>query len=207
MGWGEVREAVRLAIAKAMRLDDETDQLGNEYRHVEWENRASAQRMVESTFVDLRFSGPTAIGTDEIRYDYDSENDINVAEYGGFRIFGVQVLAQSDSQEPDADAVGVMAGRLRTRIRRPDVLEILQAAGVAFVRADPSFDVSYENAEGRAMSASSTDLTFSTVEYDRDEEEDSGYVSNAELDGTISNGDTDIEIPVIVGEITPEPEP
>lgn len=197
MGWKETREAVRLAIAKALKLEDETDQLGGDLHVVEWENRAGDARMVGATFADLRFSGPVAIGTDEIRYSYDCLYDRLTPEYGGFRVFGVQVLCQSDSQEPDEDAVGVMGGRLRTRLRRLEILDILKAAGVSLIRISPSIDVSYTNQEGRAMSASSTDLSFGCLEVDRDEDESVPYIECVSADGVIrQETKEDIEFPI-----------
>ena len=194
MGWSETREAVRLAIAAALRLDDQIDQLGESDHQVEWENRARNASMAGSTLADLRFSAPVALGTDEIRYCYNENADRLVPQYGGFRVFGVQVLCQSDSQEPDADSVGLMGGLLRTRLRRLEILGILHAAGVALVRIAPTFDTSYTNQEGRAMSASSTDITFSCVEFDQDPTEDVGYVESIDVEGTFSGNGPDIVV-------------
>ena len=193
-----------MAVAKAIVLEDVTDLAGDPGHRVEWESRSSAQRMVGSTFADLRFSSPNGSGaTDEIRYEMNVGLTALVPTYGGPRMFNVQVLCGSDSQEPDADSVGLMGGRLRTRMRRPDVLALLRAEGVALVSIGPTFDVSFTNQEGRDMSASSTEIRFACVESDTDATDDAGWIAALESEGTFESnfeGD-DIVIDVVEGTI------
>lgn len=196
---------MRLAIAKAIVLEDATDLAGDTGRLVEWENRSTASRMTGTTTADLRFLSPSGIGMDETRYDLNVAETQLVPTYGGQRLFSVQVLCQSDSQEPDADSVGLMGGRLRTRMRRADVLALLQAGGVAFVGVSPTFDISFQNQEGRMMSASSTEIRFACIETDTDATDDAGWIANLESEGTLSTAfdATDIVVDVVHGTITP----
>jgi hypothetical protein len=193
-----------LAVALALQLEDATDLAGDEGHRVEWESRSSAMRMVGSTFADLRFMSPNGAGaTDEIRYEMNVAETALVPTYGGPRMFNVQVLCSSDSQEPDADSVGLMGGRLRTRMRRPNVLALLQDAGVALVSIGPTFDVSYSNQEGRDFSASSTEVRFACVESDTDATDDAGWIAALEAEGTLESDfeGNDIVVDVVEGTI------
>lgn len=193
MSWSDVREAVRLAIAEATQLEDVAGLRNTTTRRVEWRNRATASRMVSGAWAELRFYSPVAMGVDETRYSFETNPDRLVPNYGGPRQFNVQVLLQADNQEPDADAVGILAGRLRTRLRRREILDALLEAGVAFVRMGPSIEVDYTDINGREISASTTEMTFACAEIDVDESEDASWIAELEYTLEVENGDADIE--------------
>ncbi len=195
---------MRLAVAAATNLTDQTGLRGTPVPRVEWQNRAKASRIVSGAWGELRFYAPAGLGIDETRYEMNEAETALVPTYCGLRTFNVQVLLQASSQEPTADAVGVLAGRLRTRIRRAEILAVLQAAGVSMIGVGPTLEVDYTDANGREVSASSTEMYFSCVESDTDEEYDAGWIDNLEADGTLepSFDDDEIEVPIVHGEIT-----
>lgn len=204
MSWATVREATRLALAKALLLEDVVGLDAVVQRRVEWENRATAERVVGDTWCDLRFGVPSGIGTDEVRYCMSPDNLRLVPTYGGLRRFTVQVLLSSYSQEPDADAVGFLAGRMRTRLRRNDVLDVLREGSVALIRIHPTINVDYQNQEARMVSASSTDIVFSCFESDTDPDEDVGWIDAVGLQGTLATGHDEVDIveDIEIGTIT-----
>lgn len=190
MSWSQAKEAIRDAIALAVRAPDYLGGDGVTYIHVtEWRNKRDAARWAPSgPVVDLTLSSVVGKGTDETRYETfgsgDPEDIKEVPVYNGYRLLSVQVEVDSDSQEDDADAPGFYTGALRTRLRRDDVLAILQAGGVALVSVGPTFEADFLNQSGRMQSRAITEVRFATTEEDTDGADGSGdWVATAAGEG------------------------
>jgi hypothetical protein len=205
--WATTKEACRLAIAAALDLDDYTGADGavGGIHKVEWANKQKAVRYLnnDSAWADLRMGAIVAQGTDEIRYEYvagaTAALSRNVPTYAGRRLFSVQVLIGVESQEDAEEAVGTLAGRLRTRLRRVEILAILQDAGVALRSIGPTVDADYRNRDGHWVSASITEIFLARTEQDTDEDnagdfitETSGTSELTRTDGTTAEGDFEV---------------
>lgn len=199
MSWATVQEAVRDWVAGALELEDFTGGRGTPVPRVEWENRSSAQRYQRGgPWVDLRISNVVGKGQDETRYEFLDNADPtlarNVPTYGGYRLFTVTVKIGSDSQEPVDSAVSTLAGKLRTRLRRRDILAVLQAANAALVTIGPTIDVDYVDHDGRMMSYAITDIRLATTEQDTDSDSDGDWVESAAGEGTLTDiDDTELD--------------
>lgn len=198
--WATKQEAVRAAVALAARMPDVSTPYGATNRRVEWQNRHTAQRYDDGTpWGDLVLMGVEARGQDETRYDFDA--GINpaasrlVPTWSGYRIFTVSVRIGVDDQDPGAEAVGFLAGRFRTRLRRPDVLALIQAEDVALVDIGGTVQADYED-QGRVVSLAITEVRFATIETDTDADDSTGdYVATVQ-------GDGDPEIDTVVLDVT-----
>lgn len=190
--WAGEQEAIRQAIAKAAKLPDETSLSGKRaYKRVEWEGRDSAERISSKTgMIDLRLGAVVPMGKLEPRQEYDADTDRLVITYGRYERITVTAAVDVDNQDPAASAPGAIAGRIRTRLQRPDCLAILQAANVAFVEFGPTNNTDYVE-DGRVISAARLDIYFAHVAWDRDDDiaSDPGdYFHEVEGDG---EGDLD----------------
>lgn len=204
MSWIDVKEAVRTAVATALQLTDATGADGTTLVPlVTWENQRSAHRFSSGVLVDLRLGNVQGHGRDETRYELVTGATPALTDYiptyGGYRTFSVWVRVYSDNQE-GTDAVAVLGGRLRTRLRRPEARAILAADEVAIVTIGNTFDTDYRDQNGRMMSASLTELRLATVEQDTDAaDEATGWVAIMEDgEGTFDGGAFPIEEGVTV---------
>ncbi len=187
ISWKTKKAALRAAIAKALKLDraDTAVELADgtfkntKLEAVQWENEPAASRGTQDVWVDLRLGSVVPISQDEVRYDFDADTDRLLPTYGGHRRFSVTVIIGTDSQV-DYEAVGDIASRLRTRLRRPDVLAGLWEADIGFSYFGQTINADYMD-EGRMYSQSITELFFETNEVDEPEEDDTGdYVAAVE---------------------------
>ncbi len=198
--WAAQQEAVRLAIARAVKLPDQTTLGGKRmFKRVCWEAEDSAARWAQGgPTVELRLGAIVPMGKLEPRYEYDADNDRQVVTYGRYERFTVSVAVDVDNQDPAAAAPGTVVGRLRTRLQRPDVLELLQAADVAYVGMGPTTTADYES-EGRVISAARVDVFFAHTAWDRDEDDLGDYVNELEGQG---EGDL-LRVDLDVGPVEP----
>lgn len=197
MSWATAKEAVRLAVAAALDLEDYTgaDGVTNGIHKVEWTNKKKAVRYLlnDSAWVNLQFNQPVAQGRDEKRLEVTvgaTPALTNVVPtYGGRRLFSVQVQIGSESQEDGEDAVAYLSGKLRTRLRRSEILGVMQAAQVALRTVGPSLSADYKNRDGHWVSNSITELFLATVESDTDPLDTSeGWINEMESEGTYDGG-------------------
>ena len=184
MGWQQVQEAVRLAIAEAIGQPDRLGADGVNYvRQVEWENRASASRDTGTgqPWVNLRLGAVREVHRSETIRTFVDTGDVETSTQSttvcGTREFVVTVEIGVENQEPGAEAVGFLADRLRTRLRRADVLEDLQAANVAHIGTDGTTNADFMDMDGRMCSRSVTDIRFRTVSSDT--QTDGGWIAGA----------------------------
>ncbi len=190
MTWATTKEACRLAIAAALKLQDYTGASGvvGSVHKVEWSNKASATRYLTSgsAWADLHFHGVTAEGTDEIRYEtiVGATPALTrvVPTYCGRRTFYVSVQVGVDDQEDDVNAM-TLAGLLRTRLRRNEILAILHDAEVGLVSIGPAMDADYRDADGRMVSNVIVEIKFACIESDTDSTESGDYIATAAGDG------------------------
>jgi hypothetical protein len=184
MGWAEKQEAVRLAIAGGLKLPDAATIGGKRtYKRVEWNGRDSANRWSQGgPTADLRLGAIRTKGQVERRYTFAQGATAELSTlrptYGRSVVFTVSVLVEVDSQDPGDASAGTVTGRLRTRIQRDDILELLQAFDVAFVDIASTTDADYVS-EGRVISASVVDIRFGTTEEDVDEDGPGNWIAQA----------------------------
>lgn len=197
MTWATTKEAVRLSVAAALRLEDYTgaDGVAGSVHKVEWVNKQQAVRYLEndSAWVDLQLNSPVAQGTDEIRYEFveglNAAASRLIPTYCGRRLFSVSVMIGVLSQEDDEEAVGTLGGLLRTRLRRAEILGILQAAGVALRSIGPTIPADYQNEDGHWVSNSVTEIFLACTESDTDPDEAGDFISSTDdCVGTLTDG-------------------
>jgi hypothetical protein len=200
MSWATVQEAVRLAIAKSLRMEDYLGGDGVTYvRRVEWSNRETAARWASEGWADLDLTAIRVKGTDETRYDFEDggtpEDSRLVPTTGGQRYFTVSVKVAIDSQDPAEASPGFLCGRLRTRIRHQSTIEDLLEAGVSLTRMSDTILADYADMNSRMWSMGVLDITFGCVEVDTDEDTDGAYIGAVEADGDL---DSDVDQEVVV---------
>jgi hypothetical protein len=186
-----VAEAVRSAVAKALQLEDVLGADEVTYvKRVEWGDKASSHRFVgEEGWADLLLGVVVAKGLDETRYEYDPDTETNTPSTGGQREFSVSVQMCRHSQDFGEETMGTAGGKLRTRMRRKDVLKILNDSGVAMVLIGPTINGSYPDHNGRKVSCAVTDVRFRCVEVDTDDSPGSSdWIGSAEGTGEYAGG-------------------
>lgn len=176
MDWGLIRNAVRIAITAALDLPTSA---------VQWAGTAESGYFRASPQVDLRLRFPTAIGTDYTTFEYDHITGKTYTVTNGQRRFTVSVSIESESQSENFEAVGHFAARFRSRLRRPEILAILQAAGVALITIESTQDTD-TTVNSRQMSVSLTDVVFAAAEYDKEETSPTtDYIETVETESEI----------------------
>lgn len=195
--WAEKQEAVRVAVTQALKLNtaspvllgDGTYDRGNQ---VEWENKREASRSTNDYWADLRLGSVVALGRDEKRREFVDGGTPALSGlrtvYGGQRIFSVMVIVGSDNQDADKAAIGQLGSMVRTRLRREEILEILQNADISINQILMTLNVDYED-DGIMYSQSMTEVRFNTSEDDGwDEDPNTGYIAEVHGEG---EGDLD----------------
>ncbi len=185
--WATLQEAVRDAVALALEMPDFTGADGTtSIRRVEWSERESAMRWGDSSWADLTLGAVRATGRGETRVvDFAEEAtpaDSSIAvERSNYSVFTVSVRVGNGNQDPGSESVGALGGKLRIRLGRDDVKEILQTGGVAIVGVEASIKADFvEPGSRRIWSSSLTDIIFSCVETD--EEDEVAYVDRVDSD-------------------------
>ena len=185
MSWATVKEACRTAISVCLGLEDYPGGDGSMVHQVEWKNKQMAMRWTTEKWVDLQLTaGNSGTGTDEVRWCEVQVGARTILQptYGGYRQFSVQVTICSESQEDADEAVGELADRLRTRIRRPDVQAPMQDAGVALVRVGSTFETDYQDQDGRMVSCSVTELRMGCVTSETDTTDPGYYIAEVQIE-------------------------
>jgi hypothetical protein len=180
MNWATIKEAIRQAVVSATGIPEQ---------RVQWMNNPAAGVWRDSPLVDLVLRSPRALGVDETRRVYNSEDDKQDVTLEGPRQFTVSVRIEAESQLDAEESVGQLASDFRTRLRRPAILAALRAVEVALVEIAATVDADFE-ADGRAVSLSVTDVVFSSAEMDTDTTNPGDYIARVGLQGQAG---TDLE--------------
>lgn len=210
--WKQKKAALKAAIAKALKLDvvdplvelaDGTFQ-GAASEAVQWENERFASRPTRGVWADLRLGSIVPIDQGETIYNYDEDTDQLLPTYGGYRRFTVMVIIGTENQE-DFEAVGEVAGRLRTRILRPDIHASLIAVDIGYTSTGATMNVDFMD-EGVMYSQSMTELTFETNEVDEPESGDVGhYIGYTEVTGELTGSVDDPLVVTVITDARPAP--
>jgi hypothetical protein len=194
--WKQKKAALRAMVAMVLKLDRPDSSVvladgtfeNTDSEAVQWENERGASRSTKGVWADLRLGVIVPISQDETRYEYDPDTDLNLPTYGGFRRFSVMVIIATDDQE-DYEAVGEVAGRLRTRIHRPEALALLEAANIGYTSLGQTMNVDYPGDDGVMYSQSMTEIMFETSEADEPEaDQDGSYIGEVLGDGDLYVG-------------------
>lgn len=202
MDWSTIQAAIKSAVATALDLPD----VGT-YQPIVWEDTSasSAWHAPAQARVRLKLHEPDEIGTDGLYWEYDADEDKLLPVVAGPRTFFVSVKIRAHTQAPGSasEPVGVVAGKLRSRLKWPRVQAILDAAGLGLQIIRPTINAS-EPQDGRQVAMAIVDVVFNAVENDTDTAAEGGYFQKVALGGAT---DTDLEdIPTkIVGVDIPPP--
>lgn len=181
MDWATIQEAIKTAIATALDLPDV-----GAYQPIVWEDTSAAGtwHAPAQARVRLKLHEPTQVGQDGLYFDYDEDEDKLFPVVAGDRTFFVSVKIRAHTQVPGSasEPVGVVAGKLRSRLQWPRVRALLDAAGVAVRTARPTINAS-EPQDGRQVAVAIVDLVFNAVENDTDTDAEGGYFTKVALKG------------------------
>lgn len=219
MDWTLPLEAIRAAVAKAALLPDITvpssPRAGATLRPVEWKNRRGGNRVVKGQYVNLTVFAIVGVGRDETRYELDAPTDPDdpataawVPVQEGNRVLRIQLECKSESQEPEKTA-SMLAERIRSRIRLPEVKKILAAQDVGYSHVEWSQAHDYMDADERSMSEALMEIVFLKSVADRAETTPAGegndYFDTVEGEGAITEGvdGEDIVVTFGAGPVTP----
>jgi hypothetical protein len=203
MTWTAAREAVRSAIVALTGLEDGADN----YRQVEWADRATANRWLTDDaegvgrWVDLRISNKSGVGRGETRYEYDEDADTYTPVRVKWQTFTCSILFGSESQEPDENAMDA-ASMVETGIMFPEIRDLLTAGGVSVATVFAIQDASEIDRDSRVLSQAVLDIVFNAVQEVRLPALASGdYFSSVGMTGELQakpNGDpVEVEIEVV----------
>lgn len=172
MSWADAQEAVRTAVIAASGFADRAGLLADTtIREVDWVRRGLAPARWTSTGrVDLRLKDVQHIGDAETRREYDAENDGLIVHEGSLIDFEVSVTVTARSQEPGAEGVGWLSGRIRTGIGSPRVLDILRLGGVALRDVGRTQEMDVRDVNGAWQSVGITSYLFGTTDVWTDTE-------------------------------------
>lgn len=166
-----MRSAIRAAVVSATGLAAS---------RVYWGDTKEECAMRLSPSVKLKLRSPQDVGWDEVRYEFDEEEDKLVPMQCGQRRFVVTVSVEAQDQTDGREAVGALSSTLRTRLQRPSVREALRTSGIALSDVLTTQEHDY-SAEDRRVSVGVTDVVFLAAENDVDTSDPGDYISNAEL--------------------------
>jgi hypothetical protein len=178
-----IQEAIRVAVVSATGAPD---------RDVFWKGSAAAGGLIFYPRVEIRAGALVGSGIDEVRKTFVPDgvpaNEARTISYVGNRRWTVSIRIESDKQVPGLDGLQ-FASNLRTRLRRPDILEALRLAGVSIAQILGHVRADYVD-HGRTVSASMTDVLVLLAEVDAGTPETGeGWIDTAAGEATI-NGDT-----------------
>lgn len=194
------QEAIRQAIALACGMPDYlgADEVTS-IKTVEWQDRETAQGATPDLCARLRATAKHNLNRVETREELvegaTREDDYIARTVGGHVAVMLSVRITSRSQDPTKHAATRYAGLLTTRIWRDDVQALLSAANVSLSTVGPAVDTGGVWNVGRLESVALVELVLFTTEWDRDDNEGNGYVSEIQAEGTF-NPDTDAEVVV-----------
>lgn len=162
MDWAALQAAITTAVAASTGVSS-----------VKWEGEANSRRWGKTPTIDL--TGPKSlrnIGQDGARSEFvvDAEapggGTLQTGQAGN-RIFTVTVRVEVPDQRPGYNA-SVYSSRLRTRLKRKEMIRQLSAAGLAVVSIEPTLGADYSMDGGR-ISATVTDVILSACEWELDD--------------------------------------
>lgn len=201
--WLEKQDAVKAAIVACLKLDRSgsvllADGTYDRGHGVEWENKREASRSTNDYWADLRLGSVMVLGRDEKRREFVDGGTPALSGlrtvYGGQRIFSVMVIVGSDNQDADKAAIGQLGSMIRTRLRREEILEILQDADISINQIMATLNVDFED-DGMMYSQSMTEVRFNTSEDDGwDEDPNVGQISGVHGagEGDLAGADLDV---------------
>jgi hypothetical protein len=188
--WSTIQAAIKSAIATALALPDV-----GAYQPIVWEDSSASStwHAPAQARVRLKLHEPTQVGQDGLYHTYDSDADTLLPVVAGDRTFFVSVKIRSHSQVPGgaSEPVGVVAGKLRSRLQWPRVRALLDAAGVSVRTVRPTINAS-EPEDGRQVAMAIVDVVFNAVENDTDEGAEGGYFTKVALGGKAATDLSDI---------------
>lgn len=114
----------------------------------------------------LKVTSVVGIGEDETRREM--VDGVFVETQVGQRKFVLQVQASVPvPADPDAQLAFAATERIRTRIRRPRIIQQLLDAEIAFHKCGPALPTPYKDGD-RVVDCATLDITFGTVVNDED---------------------------------------
>jgi hypothetical protein len=196
MDYDAIKEAIRVAVRDAIGLSD-TNASGRASSAVLWSKTREAGGFRPAVRVDLILRSPVGLGRDETRHEYDADTDENTATQCGLRMLNVSIRIQSYDHTGATEAVGTLAGRLRTRLYRESILVALAAADVALHEIRPTVEQDYTE-DDREVSLAIVDVVFSAPENDVDDNATaSDYIAGVTLS---TENETDGDPDLLLGE-------
>lgn len=191
--WKAKREALRQTIIYCLGLSTLDENGSSKQYLVQFEGQREMARWTKGIWCDLRLGMVRVVGRDETRQVQADGVDEILNSYGGQRSFTLMVVVSSDDQE-DQDAIGTATTRLRTRIRRPEVQDMLAAVDIGFSAILSTINVDYED-DGAQVSSSMTELRLNTVEDDTDlPGSGMDWIAEVQGDGETDSDVDDVEI-------------
>ena len=164
LDWNAAKEAVRQALIEAT---------GIAATSVVWGRSSEAGTWIAWPLIELQTRTVKAWDDSE-EYSAAPNGDL-VTTLSGPRMVKVQVKVVSDDANT-GESVTVVSERLRTRLYRGKVLNALKDAGVGVGAMGPSIDIPYAGTNGRAYSASITEIDFNLVSVDVDTTASGDYI-------------------------------
>lgn len=188
-------EAIRVAVAVALRAPDRVATNGVPLRTVEWAGRRTASRStrLSGATVDLRVQAISSIGRDETRYDFDGLANTPVVV--GNRMARISLKISSESQEPGRQSSS-LADAIRTRMYAPAPRAAMNSGGVGFSHSGPAVSMDRVDADGRLISETAMELAFNFTAFDREDALGfSDWISTIQIFGPDAFGRT---VPIFV---------
>lgn len=195
-------EAIRVAVAVALRAPDRVATNGVPLRTVEWAGRRTASRStrLSGATVDLRVQAISSIGRDETRYDFDGLTNTPVVV--GNRFARISLKISSESQEPGRQSSS-LADAIRTRMYAPAPRAAMNSGGVGFSHSGPAVSMDRVDADGRLISETAMELAFNFTVFDREDAPGyDGWISNVDIYGTLGADPGGRSVPVFVSDGT-----
>jgi len=187
-------EAIRVAIAVALRAPDRISVAGTPLRTVEWAGRRTASRStrLSGATVDLRVQSLASVGRDEIRYD------AGTPVVTGNRSARITLKVSSESQEPGRQSSSI-ADAIRTRISAPAPRAAMVSGGVGYSHSGPAVSMDRVDADGRVVSETVMEMGFNLAVYDREDAPGyDGWISTVDITGTLGADPGGRSVPVFV---------
>lgn len=150
--------SIRAALAEAVVATVANDVPGID---VHWELEDEGAAWHPFPFVAMRLAPMQSVGVDLVAPRPDNEIPDPIAHDKARALVGQrqvtwQIKVETDEQQDGAGSARERVETIRTRLRRPDVLAGLRAAGIAISTVGPTVDGSYQTKKEARMASFAT---------------------------------------------------
>lgn len=174
MNLATIRAALKVAVVAASGLSSTGA--------VEWKGTAAVSSFRDFPRCDMSMRSFRGVGNDEVRREYDADEDALVLTVCGNRT-AILTLRFETQDGSDSGHANVYALQAMARLQRPSTLATLRTAGVALAGFEALQTFDNVKLQDRVVSIAVLEANLNLAENDTDDASDSDFIESAQIDG------------------------